>query len=51
MTKILKKPRLFSNKPKEKLKPQIENNQSQILPNIQSFKQSLLSGNCFVEYK
>ena len=39
MTKTLIKPRLFSNKLKQKLKPQIEINQSQLPPNLQSYKQ------------
>ena len=48
MAKTLIKPRLFSNKLKHKPKPQIENNQSQLIPNLPSFKQKLLSGNGFL---
>ena len=51
MTKTLIKPRLLSNKLKQKLKPQIESNQSHLRPNLQSFKQKLLSGDGFVKYK
>ena len=38
MTKTFKKPKLFSNKFKQKPKPQIENNQPQLPPNLQAFK-------------
>ena len=48
MTKTSKKPRLFSNKLKQKLKPQIENTQPQLPPNLQSFKQKTLSGDGFL---
>ena len=49
MLKTIIKPRLVSNKLKQKPKPQTENNQSQLLPNLQSFKQKFLSGNgCLV---
>ena len=44
----LMKPRLFSNKLKQKFKPQIENNTSTLLPSLQSFKQKLISGNGFL---
>ena len=47
MTKTSLKSRLFSNK----LKPQIEKHQSQLPPSSQSFKQKLLSGNGFIEYR
>ena len=51
MTKTFIKPKLFSNKLKQKLKPQIEKNQSQLPPNLQSFEQKLLSGDGFLKYK
>ena len=51
MTKTLIKPKLFSNKLKQKLKSQKENFRSQLSPNLQSFKQKLLSGDGFVKYK
>ena len=39
------KSRLHSNKQKLKIKPQLNNTQSNLPPNLQSFKQKLLSGN------
>ena len=51
MTKTLIKPRLFSYKLKQKVKRQIENNQSQLPPNLQSFNQKFLSRDGFVKYK
>ena len=48
MKKTSKKPRLYSNKLKQKPKPQNENIQSQLPPNIHSLKQKLVSGNGFV---
>ena len=45
------KSRLQSNKHKRKIKHEINNNKSNFPPNLQSFKQKLLSGNGFVEYK
>ena len=51
MTKTLIKPRFFSNKIKQKFKPQIENFQPQIPPDLQSFKQKFLSGDGFLKYK
>ena len=50
MTKTFKKPRIFSNKHKQKPKPQIENITSILPPNLQTFKQIILSGSGFVEY-
>ena len=51
MTKTFLKPRLFYNKLKQKLKPQMENIQSQLPPNLQFFLQKLLSGDGFVKNK
>ena len=50
MTKTLIKPKSFSQKLKQKPKPQIEKNQSQLPPNLQSFNQKFLSGFCFLVY-
>ena len=51
MTKTLIKSRLHSNKQKPKIKQELNNPKSSLPPHIQSFKQKLLSGNGFVEYK
>ena len=51
MPKTLIKSRLFSNKNKPKIKQEINNTKSNLPPNLQSFKQKLLSGNGFIEYK
>ena len=51
MTKSSKKPRKVSNKPKQKPKPPIEDNQPQLPPNLQTFKQKILSRSGFVEKK
>ena len=51
MPRTLTKPRLHSNKHKPKIKHEQNNNKSILPPNLQSFKQKLLSGNGFVEYK
>ena len=50
MTKTLIKSRLHPNKHKPKHKQEI-NNASTLPPNLQSFKQKLLSGSGFIEYK
>ena len=50
MPRTLIKSRLQSNKHKPKIK-QINNTESILPPYLQSFKQKLLSGNGFVEYK
>ena len=47
----LKKSRLHSNKQKIKYKPEMNRTRSNLPPNLQKFKQKLLSGNGFVEYK
>ena len=51
MSKILIKPRLHGNKYKPKNKQEVNNTKSTLPPHLQSFKQKLLSGNGFVEYK
>ena len=51
MPKTLIKSRLHSNKHKPKIKKEINKTKSNLPPNIQSFKQKLLSGNGFIIYK
>ena len=51
MPKILTKSRLHSIKHKPKIKQELNNIKSNIPPNLQTFKQKLLSGKGFVEYK
>ena len=51
MTKTLIKPRLFSNKLKQNPKPQIEINQSQLPPKLQSYKQKLIFRGGFLKHK
>ena len=52
MPKTLIKSRLHSNKKtKPKIKQEINNTKSNLPPHIHSFKQTLLSGNGFIEYK
>ena len=51
MPRTLKKSRLLSNKHKSKIKQEVNNTKSNLPPHLQSFKQKLLSGNGFVEYK
>ena len=51
MHKTLIKSRLLSNKNKPKINQEPDKSKSKLPPNIQSFKQKLLSGNGFVEYK
>ena len=50
MPKILIKSRLHSNKKKSK-KQEVNYTKSNLPPNLQTFKQKLLSGNGFFEYK
>ena len=50
MPKTVIKSKLHSNKHKPKIKQEINNTQTILPPNLQSFKQNLLSGNGFVEY-
>ena len=51
MPKTLIKSRLHSNKHKPKSKQEINNTKSNLPPHRQTFKQKLLSGNGFIEYK
>ena len=51
MPRTLIKLRLHSNKHKPKIKQEINNTKSNLPPNLQSFKQKLLSGNGFISYK
>ena len=51
MPKTLIKSRSHSNRHNSKIEQELNNTQSNLPPNIQSFKQKLLSGNGFVEYK
>ena len=48
MPKTLIKSRLQSNKHKPTIKQEINKTQSNLPPNLQSFKQKLLSGNGFL---
>ena len=51
MPKTLIKSRLHSNKQRPKIKHESDKTKSNLPPILQSFKQKLLSGNGFVEYK
>ena len=51
MPRTPKKSRLHSNKHKTKIKQEVNNTKSNLPPHLQSFKQKLLSGSGFVEYK
>ena len=51
MTKTLIESRFLFNKLKQIPKPQREKNQPQFLPNLQSIKQKILSGNGFLVCK
>ena len=51
MPKLLIKSRLHSNKHRPKIKQEPTKTQSNLPPNLQTFKQKLLSGNGFVENK
>ena len=51
MPKTLIKSRLHSNKYKPEIKQKVNNTKSNLPPHIQTFKQKLLSGSGFVEYK
>ena len=49
MPKTLIKSRLHSTKDKPKIKQEYNKTQSNLPPNLQTFKRKLLSGNGFVE--
>ena len=51
MPKTLIKSRVHSNNNKPKIKQEVNSIKSNLPPNLQTFKQKLLSGNGFVEYK
>ena len=52
MPRTFVKSRLHSNKHKPKIKQEANNTKSYFLPpHLQSFKQKLLSGSCFIVYK
>ena len=51
MSKTMMKSRLQSNKHKPKIKHEVNNTKSSLPPNLQSFKQKLLSGDGFIHYK
>ena len=51
MPKTLFKSRFHSNKHKPKIKQEPSKTQSILPPHLQSYKQNLLSGNGFAEYK
>ena len=51
MTRKIKKSRLHPKKHKPKINQEENNTKSNLPPHLQSFKQKLLSGNGFVEYK
>ena len=50
MPKTLIKSRLCFNKQKPKIKQEYNKTQSKLPPNLQIFKQNLLSGSGFVKY-
>ena len=50
MPKTLTKSRLHSNKHKPEIKQEPDKFKSTLPPNLQSFKQKLLSGNGFLKY-
>ena len=51
MPRTLVKTRLHSNKHKPKTKQEPNKTQSNLPPNLQTFKQKLLSGNGFLKFK
>ena len=51
MPKTLMKSRLHSNKNNPKIKQEYNKTQSKLPPNLQIFKQKLISGNGFIEYR
>ena len=50
MPRTIIKSRLHSNKQKPKIKQEVNNTKSNLPPNLQSFKQKLLSGDDFIKY-
>ena len=51
MPRTLINSRLHPNKHKPKIKQELNNTNSNLSPNLQLFKQKLLSGNGFIYYK
>ena len=51
MPRTLIKTSLHSSKHKPKVKKEVNNTKSNLPPNLQSFKQKLLSRNCLLVYK
>ena len=51
MLRTILKSRLHPKKQTIKIKQEINNTKSYSPPNLQSFKQKLLSGNSFIEYR
>ena len=51
MPRTLIKSRLRCNKYKPKIKQEVNSTKSNLPPHIHTFKQKLLSGNGFVDYK
>ena len=51
MPRTIIKSRLNSNKHKPKVEQDNNNTKSNLPPHLQTFKQKLISGNGFVEYK
>ena len=50
MPRTLIKSRLHPNENKPKIKQELDKSKSKLPPNLQSFKQKLLSGNGFLKY-
>ena len=50
MPRTLIKSRLHSNKHKPKIKQEVNDTKSNLPPNLQIFKQKILSGNRFIIY-
>ena len=50
MPKTLIKSRLHPNKNKPKIRKELNNTKTSLPPNIETFKQKLLSGNGFIKY-
>ena len=51
MPRTFIKPRLTTNKQKLKINPELNITKSKLPPNLQAFKQKLLSGNGLLIYK
>ena len=51
MTKTKLKPQIFRNTNRCKIKPEMDNSKSSLPPNLQTFKQKLLSRNGFLVFK